>query len=424
MKKHIIFSIFIFSLIFLLSCEKQDYKRVIVEENVGLERETPIDSSIFGQVYLDIDSNDCFYPAFYYGGEIYGYLKKTQGNDPIGRKYLYKLATNHKLTETLKEIIDSRPGLNKAGFMEDKAYMIDYTMRSKPTTIHELSRIINELRENEKENKYEISYVSGSNRYLVINEISSNGEITNVFLYDLVQQLFYKNNIDRYGEIFYVFELKSLIWIDQKDFKIYKIHFENDHYTLEEYMDLGIDEDISRVRGIMKNGYELILLHDVRLGNKKDWNLMRTAAVTSYNFETKQYVHLFNKSFDKNLHVVHLENGVFTIESSDLSNKPIDENLYIEYIGNGIFIEESFDIFSDYIELTKRRIYYYNRTKPILVYDEEFQEKSQQIYPEINVLVNGTGNEIFSTREIKKIIDGVPVTKSVIYQRINVFPSK
>ncbi|WP_352419674.1 hypothetical protein [Proteiniborus sp.] len=424
MKKRIIFFVFIFSLIFLLSCEKQDYRRIIIEENVGLEKETPIDSSIFGQVYLDIDGNDCFYPAFYHREEIYGYLKKGHGNDRIGRKYLYKLDNNNKLTETLKEDIDSKPGFNNVGFKEDQVYIIDYTIRNKPTLIRELSRIINELGEDEKENQYEISYVSGSNRYLVINEISSNGDITNVFLYDLVGQMFYKNNNNSYGEICYVFELRSLIWIDQKDFKIYKVLLKGGYYTLEEYIDLGIDEDISRIRGIMKNGYELILFHDVRLGNKDDWNLMGTSAVTSYNFATKRYVHLFNKPIDKNLHMEDLGDGVVIKESSDLFNKPNDENLYMKYLGNNIFIEESFDMFSDYIELTRRRIYYYNYTEPLLVHDEEFQEKSQQIYPEINVLVNESGNEIFSTREIKKMIDGIPVTKSVIYQRINISPSK
>lgn len=398
MKKRIAVTVLIFSLIFLLGCEKQDYKRIIMEEDVGLESETLIDPSIFGQVYLDIDNNDYFCPAFYHREEIYGYLKKVHDNDPIRRKYLYKLDINNKLTETLKQNIDSKPGVNNVGFVEDRVYIIDYTIRNKATSIRELSKIINELRENGKEIQYEISYVSGSNRYLVINEISSKGEIINVFLYDLVQRKFYKNNINRYGDICYVFELRSLIWIDQKDFKIYKIQIKNDYYTLEEYMDLGIDEDINRVRGIMKNGYELILFHDVRLGNKEDWNLMRTSAVTSYNFETNRYVHLFNK--------------------------PIDENLYMEYLGHGIFISESFDIFRDYIEITKRRIYYYNHTEPLLVHDEEFQEKSQQIYPEINALVNEAGDEIFSTREIKKMIDGVPVTKSVIYQRINISRSK
>ncbi|TAH63466.1 MAG: hypothetical protein EWM50_02625 [Gottschalkiaceae bacterium] len=395
MKKRIILLVFIFSIIFLLSCEKQGYKRIIVEEDVGLERESPIDPSIFGQVYLDIDRIDYFYPAFYHRGEVYGYLKKGHGNDSIGRRYLYKLDINNKLTETLKESIDFKQGSNKVGFIEDQVYTIDYIAGNKATPLPKLSKIINELREDEKGNQYEISYVSGSNRYLVINEISPNGEIANIFLYDLAQQMFYKNYNNRYGDICYVFELGSLIWIDQKDFKIYKIQLTNNYYNLEEYIDLGTDEDISRVRGIMKNGYELILLHDVRLGNKDDWNLMGTSAVTSYNFETNGYVNLFNKS--------------------------IDENLYIEYLGHGIFISESFDIFRDYIEITERRIYYHNYTELVLVYNEELQEKSQQIYPEINVIVNVAENEIFSTKEIKKMIDGIPVTKSVIYQRINIF---
>ncbi|SCG82881.1 hypothetical protein DW1_1309 [Proteiniborus sp. DW1] len=422
MKKTIVFIVFIFSLLLLLSCEKQDYKRIVVEENVELEGEAPVEPSSFGQVYLDLDSSNCFYPAFYYGDEIYGNLKKNHDKDISGKKYLYKLDVYNKISETLKESIDFRPGINKVGLIEDKAYMIDYTIRSKPTLINELSIIINELRENE--NQYEISYVSGSNRYLVINEMSSSGEVINVFLYDLVDNRFYKNNTHRHGDICYIFELRSLIWIDQKDFKIYKIRFENDHYTLEEYIDLGIDEDISRVRGTMKNGHELILFHDIRLGNKENWNLMGTSVVTSYNFEKKEYTYLFNNSIDKSLNMANLKNKSSAKESSISLSAPIDEYSYIEYIGNGFFIEESFDLFRDYIELTKRSIYYYKYTIPVLVYDEEFKEKSQQIYPEINVLVNEAGNEIFSTREIKKIIDGIPVTKDVIYQRIIISRSR
>lgn len=395
MKKGIIFTVLIFSLIFLLSCKKQDYKRIIVEENVGLEREPLIEPSISGQIYLEVDSNDYFYPSFYHRGEIYGYLKKGHGNDPIGRKYLYKLDINNKLTETLKENIDFKLGSNNVGFIEDQIYMINYIKRNKTTPLPEVSKIINELREKGKENQYEISYASGSNRYLVINEISSNEEIINIFLFDLELQKFYKNiNNNGYGNICYVYELKSLIWIDQKDFKIYKVLLKDGYYTLEEYIDLGINKDINRVRGIMKNGSELILFHDVRLGNKDDWNLIETSAVTSFNFRTNEYIHLFNK--------------------------PIDENLYMEYLGQGIFIAESFDIFRDYIEITKRSIYYHNYTEFLLVYNEKFQEKSQQIYPEINVLVNDFGSEVFSTREIKKIIDGIPVSKGVIYQRIKI----
>lgn len=396
MKKRIIFTVFTFSLVFLLGCGKQDYKRIIVEENVGLEREaTLIEPSTPGQIYLEIDSNDYFYPAFYHRGGIYGYLKKGHGNDLIGRKYLYKLDVSNKLTETIKENIDFKPGSNNVGFMKDQVYMIDYINKNKITRIPELSQIINELRENGKGNQYEVSYVSGSNRYLVINEISSNGEITNVFLYDIDRQMFYKNDNDnRYGDICYVYHLRSLIWIDQKDFNIYKVQLKNNYYTLEEYIDLGVYKDINRVRGIMKNGYELILFHDLRMGNKDDWNLMETSAVTSFNFKTSRYVYLFNK--------------------------PIDENLYMEYLGKDIFIAEYFDIFEDYIEPTKRRLYYSNYAELIRVYDEKFQEKSQQLYPEINVITNEKGNEIFSTREIKKMINGIPTTKSVIYQRIKI----
>jgi hypothetical protein len=291
-------------------------------------------------------------------------------------------------------------GSKNVVFLEEQVCFIDYTKRSRATPIPELSKIISELRQKRKESQYEIVYASGSDRYLVVYELSLDGEITDIFLYDLELQSLYKdsNNIG-YGDICYVYDLKSLIWIDQKDFKIYKVQLENNYYTLEEYIDLGVNEDIDKVRGVMKNGYELILFHDVRLGNKDDWNLKVTSAITTFNFKTNQYDHLFSK--------------------------PLDKNLYMEYLGQGVLIAENFDIFGEYIEITERSIYYQNYNELIQVYNERFQDTSQQIYPEMNVVVNESGNEIFSTREIKKIVNGIPVTKSVIYQRINIFgPSR
>ena len=400
MKKRIIIIVFIFSLNFLIGCEKQAYKRIIVEEDVGLTMEAPVDPSVFGQVHLDLDNNDYFYPDFYHRGLIYGYFKKGHASDSTPRKYLYTLDINNKLAETTKENTNFKQGSKNVVFLEGEAYYIDYTKRSKATPIPELTKLISELKQNRREIQYEIAYASGSDRYLVIYEITLDGQIRDIFLYDLELQSLYKDiNKSGYGDICYVNEFSSLIWIDQKDFKIYKVQLKDNNYTLEEYIDLEVNEDIDRLRGIMKNGYELILFHDVRLGNKDDWDLKETSAITSFNFRTNQYYHLFIK--------------------------PTDKNLYMEYLGQGVLISESFDVFGDYIEITERSIYYQNNNELTQVYNESFQDRSQQIYPEMNVVVNESGNEIFSTREIKKIVNVIPVTKSVIYQRINIFgPSR
>lgn len=396
MIKKTIYIILIFSLIFQLGCGKQDYKRITIEEDVGLERETLIEKSISGQIYLEIDSKDYFYPSFYHGGYIYGHIKRTNGNDPYDRKYLYKIDLNNKLTETIKENINSLQGPNPVDFIDDQVYAIDYTRRNNLKQIPELSNILNIHRENKEDYQYEISYASGSDNYLVIHELSKKSKLMNIYLYDIELEEFYiKEHDNRHGDICYVEYLKSLIWIDQKDFKIYKVLLKDGFYTLEEYIDLGVDKDINRVRGIMKNNFEIILLHDSRLSNNDEWNLMETCAITSYHFRTDKHVHLFKK--------------------------PIDENLYIEYLGQNIFIVETFDIFKDYIEITKRRLYYCNYKELNMVYNEEFQEKSQELYPEIRVVTNKDGDEIFSTREIKKIINGIPTTKSVTYQRIKLF---
>lgn len=395
MRKIIFLTIIIFTLILLMGCEQQNYKRIVVEENIGRKSETTIEPSVFGQIYLEVNNNDYFYPAFYNKGGVYGYLKKGQANDSIDRKYLYKLDVNNKLTETLKEVMDFKLGHNKVEIIEDQFYMIDYTKRNAKIKIPELSKAINELRENGKANLYEVSYVSGNDKYLIIDEISSDGEITNIFIYSLELQNLYKGNENnKNGDICYVHDLKSLMLIDHKTFKIYKIQLKNNNYTLEEYVDLGINEEVDKIRVAMKNNYELIFFHDVKLGNKDEWNLMGTSAIRIFNFRTNQYNHIFSK--------------------------PIDENIYIEYLGQGVFIAEKFHIFNDYIELTERNIYFHDYIELVLVYNERFLERSQQVYPEMNVVVNEGGNELFSTREIKKMIDGISVTKGVIYQRINI----
>lgn len=90
----------------------------------------------------------------------------------------------------------------------------------------------------------------------------------------------------------------------------------------------------------------------------------------------------------------------------------------MEYLGDNILISETFEVLDDYIEITERQVFHYDYKDLYPIYSEAFMERSQQLYPEINVIASRTSNEMFSTREIKEIIDGIPVTKRVIYQRI------
>ncbi|NLK44185.1 MAG: hypothetical protein GX300_07325 [Tissierellia bacterium] len=238
-----------------------------------------------------------------------------------------------------------------------------------------------------------MTYVTGSENYILVHEYSPNNKLIKTYIYDLdLNKTYIKLSEKKYGEVVYVRDLNSLIWIDQEDFKIYKINLINKHYVLEEYMDLGVDEGIDRVRAYINNGYELVLLFDSKIGNKENWDLMETREVRSYRFRNSEYQTLFKKSTDK--------------------------NLYMEYLGDNILISETFEVLDDYIEITERQVFHYDYKDLYPIYSEAFMERSQQLYPEINVIASRTSNEMFSTREIKEIIDGIPVTKRVIYQRI------
>lgn len=395
MIKRMIYLLLIFSLIFQLGCRKKDYKRIIVEEDVGLEseKETIIEHFIPGQVYLELDRKDYFYPLYYNNSEVYGDIKKVYGKDTLHRKYLYQVDTNNKLTETVKVNINYIPGYNSIGLIEYNVYTDNYSRRNNLWITSKISKEINLLKENNKESQYIVSYVSGSKKHLTIVEVSTSGNLNNIYLYDISREELYTNEKGNiHGDFCYVEDLQSLIWIDQKDYKIYKVSLKDGYYVLEEYIDLEVDEDIDRVRGIMKNSYELILFQDSRLNNKDEWDLMETSLITCLNLRNYQYEYLFKK--------------------------PTDENLYIEYLGQDIFIEENFNVFEDYIEIIKRKLYYHDHNGLSLIYNEEYQEKSQQPYPDIKVVINSNGNEIFSTREIRKIIDDIPITERIIYQRI------
>src|SRR5690606_24867085 len=119
-------------------------------------------------------------------------------------------------------------------------------------------------------NNYEMSYVTGNDNYIVIYEFRPNKKLNNIYIFDIeLGKLYVKLTDKNHGEIVYLKDLNSLVWIDQEDFKLYKIDLINGYYTLSEYMDLELDEGIDRLRAYINNGYELILLFDSRIGNKE-----------------------------------------------------------------------------------------------------------------------------------------------------------
>ena len=380
-------------MIILSGCVKQNYKRIISEEGVEWGREPVILDSAPYEINLELGTSDIFYPSFFHKGYIYGHIKKLHGEDLIDRKYLYRIDVNNKISETIKENFNSLSGLKPIGLYNNQVYTVDYSRGNKISQLTNLSLLLSNNRYSKLENQYIMTYVTGSENYILVHEYSPNNKLIKTYIYDLdLNKTYIKLSEKKYGEVVYVRDLNSLIWIDQEDFKIYKINLINKHYVLEEYMDLGVDEGIDRVRAYINNGYELVLLFDSKIGNKENWDLMETREVRSYRFRNSEYHTLFKKSTDK--------------------------NLYMEYLGDNILISETFEVLDDYIEITERQVFHYDYKDLYPIYSEAFMERSQQLYPEINVIASRTSNEMFSTREIKEIIDGIPVTKRVIYQRI------
>ena len=380
-------------MIILSGCAKQNYKRIISEEGVEWGREPVILDSAPYEINLELGTSDIFYPSFFHKGYIYGHIKKLHGEDLIDRKYLYRIDVNNKISETIKENFNSLSGLKPIGLYNNQVYTVDYSRGNKISQLTNLSLLLSNNRYSKLENQYIMTYVTGSENYILVHEYSPNNKLIKTYIYDLdLNKTYIKLSEKKYGEVVYVRDLNSLIWIDQEDFKIYKINLINKHYVLEEYMDLGVDEGIDRVRAYINNGYELVLLFDSKIGNKENWDLMETREVRSYRFRNSEYQTLFKKSTDK--------------------------NLYMEYLGDNILISETFEVLDDYIEITERQVFHYDYKDLYPIYSEAFMERSQQLYPEINVIASRTSNEMFSTREIKEIIDGIPVTKRVIYQRI------
>lgn len=394
MIKRIVYLILAICIIVLSGCEKQNYKRIIAEEGVEWGRETLIfNDSYPEEIYLELDDNDIFYPSFFHNGYIYGHIRKLRENEGIEKKYLYRIDVNNKISETVKENFNNLSGSKAIGFVDNQIYTVNYNRGNRLYPMTLLSSLLVNNRNYKEENQYEMYYVPGNDNYIVIYEFKPNRKLSNIYIFDMVLGKFYEKLADKkHGEIAYLRDLNSLIWIDQEDFKLYKIRFINGYYTLDEYMDLELDEAVDRTRVYINNGYELILLCDSKIVDNTEWDLMETIEVRTYRFRANQNLTLFKKS--------------------------TTNNLYFEYLGDNIFLSEAFELKDGYIEIRERQVFYYNYKELNSIYFEVFNEKSQQLYPEINVIASRTSNEMFSTREIKEIIDGVPVTKKVIYQRI------
>lgn len=405
MKKRIMYIIiFIYLMILQTGCSKERYKKVVIEEDVNRGSYELIELMATGQIHLELKKGDYFYPLFYDMGEVYGYIGRSQGPSDIGdhRQYLYKIDKGNKLAETSREYLNSLPNTQAIGFEKNIALIIDYKKDSIPMIIPELTYEIIKLKENNKKKSYNIDMVSGNDNFIIISEGSYDNrgnDKRKVYLYNIKDKKFYRPGNDIMdGEICYVDILESLIWMDQQDFKIYKVVLEEGSFILEEYIDVGIEDKASRVRAVMKNGNEMVILQDrivSKEGSYRNSHLYETNLVTKFDFSTNQYDYVFRK--------------------------PTVNNIYIEYMGHDMLLVEEFDLVDDkYIVPTTRSLYRMVGRVVNLIYQEKLKEVSEQFYPTNRIVISENGKEIFSAREIINIEKGKIVTKDVIYQRINI----
>ena len=155
-------------------------------------RETVVLDSAPYEINLELASSDIFYPSFYHKGYIYGHIKKLHGEDPIDRKYLYRIDVNNKISETIKENINFLTGSTPIGLVDNQVYTVDYSRGNKISPLTNLSLLLNNNRNYKLENQYKITYVSGSENYILVHEYSPNNKLIKTYIYDLILNKLYE----------------------------------------------------------------------------------------------------------------------------------------------------------------------------------------------------------------------------------------
>lgn len=413
MKNKIINLIVIICLIItLIGCNKEPYKEIIIDEDVNVDNTIAAQAIATGQIQLKLEKEAIFHPLYYLMGEIYGYIgmgDNISKTDKI-RRYIYKIDRLDNIEETSREYINFLRSQQNTQLEIGVATITDDKEHNVPGALLDLNYRVNKLKEKNANYSYEVSAVIDNNDFVIIREKDGNSR-EKVYIYDNKDKNFYSppSNDIKNGEICYVKALDSLIWVDQEDFKIYKIIFKSlpfylkeGFFSLEEYIDLSIVDKVDRVRVTMKNKEEMILFQDMIINNKgiyEDDHLYETNLVTKFDFSTNKYDYVYGK--------------------------PTVNHIYIEYLGHNIFSVEGFDLVDDaYIISEFRRIFRMASRVVNLVYQEEFKEKSEQFYPTNEIIINKDGREVFSTRTITYVENNKEIIRSVIYQRIDISNEK
>lgn len=394
-----------------IGCSKESYKEIVIEEDV-IEDNTLLTQPIAtGQVQLKLEKEAIFHPLYYLVGEVYGYIgmgDNISEADKI-RRYLYKIDRLDNLGETSREYTnfllsqqDIQLEIGLATITDDKDHNI-------PGVLLDLNYRVSKLKEKNVNYSYEVSAVLGNNDFVIIREKDEKSR-KKVYIYDNKgKNLYSPSNDIEDGVICYVRALDALVWVDQQDFKIYKVilkdlpfYLKEGFFNLEEYIDLDIGDKTSRVRVEMKNIQEMILFQDRLISDEgiyEDEHLYETNLVTKFDFSTNKYDYVYRK--------------------------PTENHIYIEYLDQNILVVEEFELVDDIYIIPKfRRIFRMAGRVVNLIYLEEFEEKSEQFYPTNEIIINKDGREIFSTRTITYVENNKEIIRSVIYQRIDISNEK
>lgn len=399
----------------------------IIGENAIINKTSKDSYSNAVDLQIGLEKGDYFNPLFYMEGEIYGYIYKGADSYQDGRyvsndnlvekiesvsllgiatEYLYKIDKNNQLVETDKKTRYSFGGKKKEYETENNRklevediYFTDSNLIKEPQRLLELTNGIKELKVKiaKEPYKYDLDFfrvnnISGTDRYLMIERFA--GET--MYLYDIEENEFYANvsNIGN-GEICYVENLKSLIWINSDGFIINKIILKENQFYLQEFVELSVEKEISKVRVKTLNDEEILLFHDVLMDNSiyQCTNLYKTQLVSKYNFRTNQFEYIYKS--------------------------PSNEAVYYDYLGHDIYIMEKFKQEGEFIVPLVKRIQKIIDKKVKVIYEEELSGNTLALYPLERVIVNEDGTELFIAWQLYDV--GVLInTSDVKYQRIKI----
>ncbi|WP_313232720.1 hypothetical protein [Tissierella praeacuta] len=440
-KKIILITLILGLTIGAAGCKEDNVKRVVIEDDVNINNKEDSSSKNYENsktvnsktiegitsksIEFPLDEGYYFYPSFYYQGEVYGCVWEGSGikeyvsnrREEAQMEYLYKIDKDNNLIKTSKMYHDYIQVNSQAyprdtkfiQLVEDVVFTVDYKSEDIPRPWPELTDVVNKLKGDSDYKLYFIKSVPENENYLVIRETIINNESEKYineknesiywsdwkekkYIYDIENKKIYRmKNEEKDGEIYYVNVLQSLVWVDNKDFKIYKIVFKNGYYSLEEYIDLNRYGKADRIRAEMKSDDEMILFMDVNINR----SYFETKYIDKFNFRTNQY------------------NPLFEV--------PDEVNICSEYIGHDILLIEEFKKEEDSnIEIPVKRYFKQIRNNEMnTIFEEEIKKESKQWYLNNWIVISEDGEEIFDAIEINKIND-VITTEKMIYQKYHI----